>query len=304
MLSDDLDRHAALREALGYYFLPQLRMLKSFVAFAEQHYDHFITVERVLAWATLASSPEQRRTRLLTVRRFATAMHAEDCRHEVPASDAIGRGLYRRKPRYIYSTDEIGRLIAAAESLVPAGSLRPRTYSTIIGLLAATGMRRSEVLALSLASITEDGIIITETKFHKSRMLPLHPTTREALEDYLTARRAVRTSTDSVFIENNGSPVKYEALGRVFKRLVRATGISANPGQPRPRLHDLRHSFAVRSLEQCPLDRAAVSHHVLALSTYLGHTHVTDTYWYLQATPTLMARIADASESLLWGDRS
>jgi len=302
MLSNDLARHVALHYALGFRFRTQRILLRSFVAFAERQGDRFVSAEHVLAWAVEAPSPEQRRNRLLTVRRFAVAMHAEDARHEVPAADALGRGLFKRKLPYIYSAEEIGRLMAAAALLPPAGTIRPLTYTMLFGLLAATGMRISEALALRLGDVTEDGLIVGKTKFKKSRLIPLHPTTRKALDKYLSYRLRLATCSDALLIANTGAPPSYETASSTFRRLSREIGLRGGPGQPGPRIHDLRHSFAVRSLEQCSCDRDAVSPHILALSTYLGHAHVTDTYWYLQATPTLMLQIADAGEALQRGD--
>jgi integrase len=301
MLSDDLARHVALHEALGFRFRTQRLLLRNFVAFAERRGDRFIGAARVLAWAVGAPSPEQRRNRLPCVRRFAIAMHAEDANHEVPAADALGRGLFRQKLPYIYTTDEIQRLIAAAALLPPAGTIRPLTYAMLYGLLAATGMRISEALTLRLGDVTEDGLIIAKTKFKKSRLIPLHSTTRKALNDYLSSRLRLVTSSDGLLIANTGKPPSYETAASLFRQLSRRIGLRGEADQPRPRIHDLRHSFAVRSLEGCPRDRDAVSRHILALSTYLGHAHVTDTYWYLQATPALMAQIAEAGEALQRG---
>ena len=302
MLSDNLARHVALHDALGFRFRTQRLLLRNFVRFAELRGDRFINTARVLTWAVQAPSPEQRRNRLLNVRRFAIAMHAEDARHEVPAADALGRGLFRRKLPYIYSADEIQRLLAAAASLPPAGTIRPLTYTMLFGLLAATGMRISEALALRLGDITEDGLIVTKTKFKKSRLIPLHSTARKALNSYLSFRLRLATRSNALLIANTGAPPAYETAASLFRQLSRQIGLRGDPGQPGPRIHDLRHSFAVRSLEGCPCDRDSVSRHILALSTYLGHAHVTDTYWYLQATPILMVQIAEAGEALQRGD--
>jgi integrase len=297
MLSDDLARYVALHEALGFRFRTQRILLRMFVADAERHGDNLIRSDRVIAWAVEAPSPEQRRNRLLTVRRFAIAMHAEDSRHEVPAADALGRGLFRRTQPYIYSAQEIERLMAAAASLGPTGTIRPLTYFTLFGLLAATGMRISEALALRLGDVTEDGLIITNTKFKKSRLIPIHTSTRAAIDRYLSARLPVMADTVALFVSNAGTPPRYDTVSALFRQISRKIGLRGAPGQPGPRIHDLRHSFAVRSLEQCPCNDDAVSRHVLALSTYLGHAHVGDTYWYLQATPGLMAQIANAGET-------
>jgi integrase len=297
MLRDDLARYVALHEALGFKFRTQRILLRLFVVYAEHHGDEVINSDRVISWAIEAPSPEQRRNRLLTVRRFAIAMYAENSQHGVPAADALGRGLFRRTLPYIYSGGEILKLMAAAAALGSPGTIRPLTYTTLFGLLAATGLRISEALALRLCDVTEDGLIINQTKFKKSRLVPLHDTTRAAIDRYLSVRVAIFADVDSLFISKTGRPLGYDTVSGLFRRLSRKIGLRGEPGRPGPRIHDLRHTFAVRSLEQCPCNDAAVSRHILALSTYLGHAHVADTYWYLQATPGLMAQIADASET-------
>jgi integrase len=301
MLSEDLDRHISLHHALGFKFRTQSLLLRNYVAYAEARGDQLISADRVLAWAVEAPSPEQRRNRLLEVRRFAIAMYAEDDRHEVPAADALGRGLHTRRIPYIYSPEDIRRLMAAAASLAPAGTIRPATFATLFGLLAATGMRISEALALRLSGITDDGLVIEKTKFKKSRLLPLHPSTRGALDAYLAVRLRVATESDALLIGDTGEAVAYPTVIAVFLRLTRSIGLRGPSGRGGPRIHDLRHTFAVRSLERCAHDAAVVSRHIVGLSTYLGHAHVTDTYWYLQASPALMTHIADAGEALQRG---
>ena len=302
MLSEDLDRHISLHRALGFKFRTQSLLLRNYVAYAEARGDQVISADRILAWAVEAPSPEQRRNRLLEARRFAIAMHAEDSRHEIPAADALGRGLFTRKIPYIYRQADIRQLMAAAASLSPAGTIRPATFATLFGLLAATGMRISEALALRLSDITDDGLIVEKTKFKKSRLLPLHPSTRRALDAYLAVRLRVATESDALLIGNTGEAVAYSTVIAVFLRLTRSIGLRGSSDRGGPRIHDLRHTFAVRSLERCPRNAAAVSRHIVGLSTYLGHAHVTDTYWYLQASPTLMTHIADAGEALQRGE--
>lgn len=301
MLRDDLSRHIALQQTLGFKFRTQASLLRSFVTYAEASGDRYIRTERVLAWATLAPSAPQRRNRLLMVRRFAVPMQAEDARHEVPAADAFGRGLFVRITPHIYSADEIARLMSATATLAKAGSIRPLIYSTLFGLLAATGMRISEALALKTNDVTADGLIIRATKFQKSRMLPLHATAERALERYLAARAKLAINCDALFVSDAAQPLSYNTVEGMFLRLARSIGLRGAPGNRGPRIHDLRHTFAVRSLERCQEDSVAVSRHMLALSTYLGHAHVTDTYWYLRATPILLEKIAAAGESLHQG---
>ncbi|MDH3662123.1 MAG: tyrosine-type recombinase/integrase [Alphaproteobacteria bacterium] len=299
MLSEDVTRYVDLHRALGFKFRIQEGLLQNFVAFAEAYGDDVVLAHRVLEWAAQAPSPPQRRNRLHNVRRFALAMQAEDPRYEVPAADALGRGWFQRCTPYIYAPDEIIRLMQAASQLAPAGSIRPLTYTTLFGLLAATGMRISEALALRLEDLTDDGLVVRETKFQKSRLLPLHETTTWALHAYLSARLRVGTDDRALFVGNNGSAISYDTAAATFLRLARAIGLRDAPGKPGPRIHDMRHTFAAHSLEQCPQHRDAIARHLLALSTYLGHAHVTDTYWYLEATPVLKRQIAEAGEARL-----
>lgn len=232
------------------------------------------------------------------LRRFALAMHAENPRHQVPAADALGHAVVKRQPPYIYSADEIARLLRAAAALRPVA---PTMYVTLFGLLTATGMRIAEALALRIDDVTADGLVVRETNFQKSRLLPLHATARLALDRYLVARRSLTTTDRALFVSVAGQSLPYNTVRRTFLQLLDSTNLRGAYAGRDPRIHDLRHTFAVRSLEQCRYDRAAVARHIVALSTYLGHAHVTDTYWYLHATPTLMGQIAEAGETLLIG---
>ena len=298
MLSQDLTRYVDLQRSLGFRFRIQHSLLRNFVTFAEAHGDEFIRVDRVLDWAARAPSPPQRRNRLLTVRRFTLALQAEDARHEAPAAGALGHGRFERRTPHIYRPGEVAALMQAAAQLQPAELIRPLMYATLFGLLAATGMRISEALALRLEDVTTDGLIIRQTKFQKSRLLPLRETTRRALDEYLSARMRLGTLDGALLVSITGKAPSYHTVVAVFLRLARSIGLRGKPGRPGPRIYDLRHTFAVRSLEQCRHDRETVARHVVALSTYLGHAHVTDTYWYLHATPILMGQIAEAGEAL------
>jgi integrase len=168
----------------------------------------------------------------------------------------------------------------------------------MLGLIAATGLRISEALALRLGDVTAAGLVVRETKFRKSRLVPLHPTTRAALDAYLHLRGKHAASDDAVFLSEWRRRMSYSTVLTTFLLLVRKVGIHPGPGKPGPRIHDLRHTFAVRSLEECVGNRDAVMRHAVALSTYLGHAHVADTYWYFQATPALLDDIAKQGESL------
>jgi integrase len=301
MLSDAVTRYVELRRATGFRFLDEGRMLKSFAAFAEARGDVVVRTATTLEWAALGSSQPRRHKRLLMVRSFALAAKAEVAHHEVPPADAFGAPKFKRPVPHIYTPDEIARLIQAAARLGPKGSIRPIMYATLFGLLAATGLRVSEALALKFSDITEDGLIIRNTKFKKSRLVPLHETVRRALENYVSVR-SLHQSDDALFISNSGRVREYTGVNLTFLQLARAIGLRGPSGQRGPRIHDLRHTFAVRSLEQCGRDRDDVARHMIALSTYLGHTHIRHTYWYLEATPLLMKQIAEATEALCLGD--
>jgi integrase len=302
MLKDDVDRYIELRRAMGFKLRVQSGLLHSFATFATQRGDGHVRTETVLAWSAQAPSATQRRNRLQVVRGFARQLKAEDERHEVPPADAFGRPKRTRRMPHIYSSDEIRRLLEAAFELTPRGSIRPMAYGTLIALLAAAGLRVSEALALQLDDVTPSGLVVRCTKFRKSRLVPLHPTAKSGLDRYLALRAQISSADRSVFVSLRGTAIAYQTVNAVFLGLARSIGMrrEAKSG-PGPRLHDLRHTFAVRALESCRGDESEIRRHILALSTYLGHAHPSDTYWYLHATPKLMAEIACAGEALFNG---
>jgi integrase len=302
MLSEHVTRYVELHRSMGFKFRTQSLLLNNFIVFAEREGDEFIRTSQAVKWAGQAPSPPQRHNRLATLRRCALALHAEDARHEVPPAEVFGRGWFKRRAPYLYTSQQIGQLIAAARELTPKNSIRPLTYATLFGLLASTGLRVSEALSLTLDDLTADGLLIRATKFKKNRLVPLHESTRAALNRYVAARAKMATPDRTLFVSVAGTGVKYPTVITIFLSLARQLGLRAAPGQRGARLHDLRHTFAVRSLERCAGDRRVIAQHMAGLSTYLGHAHVSDTYWYLQATPVLMQRIAQAGEALHTGE--
>lgn len=299
MLSELVERHIALHHATGYLFRKQSILLRDYARFAAAKGEKVVRVASALDWAGRGPSAGTRHGRLEVIRRFARLMHAEDHRHQIPPSGVFGGPAPRRTP-YIFTTREVRALLKAASELGPRGSLRPKLFTTMLGLIAATGLRISEAIRLRLSDLTMSGLVIRESKFRKSRLVALHPTTRRALDSYLKARAAFAAggTDDAVFLSERGVGVRYPTVICTFLALVRGMGIHPGVGKPGPRIHDLRHTFAVRSLEQCAGGRAAIDRHMLALSTYLGHAHLVDTYWYLQATPRLLADVAAKCESL------
>jgi integrase len=180
-------------------------------------------------------------------------------------------------------------------------TLLPHTSSTLFGLLAATGLRVSEAFNLRIDDITLDGLLIRETKFRKTRLVPLHETTIRALEQYLAHRRRVVSKENYVFVSVRGTRLCYQSVCHTFHLCLRRAGIRRQENRPKPRLHSFRHTFAVRALENCPIDRERINRHMLALSTYLGHTSFESTFWYLEATPHLLRSIAQDWETFVWG---
>jgi integrase len=170
-------------------------------------------------------------------------------------------------------------------------------YATLLGLIAATGLRVSEALDLRLGDVLADGVLlIRQTKFGKTRHVPLHPTAVEVLDQYLAVRRRLAVTDDHVFVSASDQRIASSTVNYTFRRVLRLAGVTTMRPRP-PRIHDLRHTFATRALEQCATQREAVARHFVALATYLGHADITKTYWYLEATPDLMGALARAAEA-------
>jgi integrase len=303
MLTDDNDRYIAERQSLGFSFRVPAYVLRRFGRFAQARGDSVVRTQTVIEWAAEAPSAPQRRGRLLVVRRFALHMQAEDERYDVPPTGAFGTPPRLRRVPHIYTPTEVDALLRGAAHLTPANSIRPPTYVALLSLLFSSGLRVSEALALRLDDLAGEAVVVRKTKFRKSRLVPLHPTARGGLDRYITLRQRVAARDRSVFVSLCGTGLRYPTVCATFLQIARAAGLRRGPGLPGPHLHDARHTFAVRALESCRGGGAEVARHILALSTYLGHAHPSDTYWYLQATPLLMESVAYAGETLFTGGR-
>lgn len=303
MLMDAVDSYLVIRRAAGFELEVPEYLLRSFARFATHREERHVRSHTAIEWASQAPSMNQRFHRLSTVIRFARHLHVEDDRHEVPPQAVFGRRRTRRLP-FIFNPEETNQFLRAASELGPSGSLRPHTYSTLFALLITTGLRISEALALTFPVVTTDGLIIRNTKFQKSRLVPLHHTARVGLEKYLNRRRRVAASDNHLFISLRRRALHHSAVTWTFRRIMQDIGLYPAPKERRPRIHDLRHTFACRALESCPEGRENVSRHLRALSSYMGHTNISDTYWYLQSTPQLMQNIADACETFTTGGAS
>jgi len=297
-LRQAVEEYLALRQGLGFSLRLPGAMLRQFAAFLERHGAPYITRELALRWAQQPAhaQPATWASRLTAVRRFAQFWSASDPRTEVPPLGLLPH-RYARKPPYIYSDADIRRLIARARQLPSPTGLRPATYATLLGLLAVTGLRISEALALNRADVDAAEAILTirRTKFGKSRLVPVHLTTQRALRRY--ARRRDRLyptpTTDSFFVSERGARLTQWTVRYTFNRLSRQVGLRGPADHRGPRLHDFRHRLAVTTLLRWYRAGVDVERRLPALSTYLGHRHVADTYWYLSAVPELL-RLAAA----------
>lgn len=300
MMTKLLDEYVALRRATGFKFHTEDVQLRSFIAFADKNGDRRVRAATAVKWASQTKMPRQRHKRLRTVARFAEHLRAEDPRHELPPARLFVSSTSRPTPR-IFTEDEISRIVSCAAEVGRKGDLLGKTYSTMYGLIATTGMRLSEAISLRCSDVSAEGLTIRKTKFGKSRVLPLHPTTVSALNSYLRARRRVVAETDAVFVSIRRGPLSKHQVQMMFRQVTARAGIKNDAFGRNARVHDLRHTFAVRALERSPVGRDRVERHIVALTTYLGHTRIESTYWYLEATPRLMRDIAAACETVLDG---
>ena len=300
MLAAAVEAYVAVRRATGFTFGSEARQLASFAAFSEARTESHVRASLAIEWAALARSVSQRARRLGHVIRLARYLRAEDREHELPPA-VFGAEKRSRPTPYILSPEQIGQLVLAA-SRSGYRTLRRDTYSTLFALLASTGLRASEAIHLRLDDITPDGLVIRCSKFRKSRLVPLHETARAGLERYLQRRRAYAPAEPHVFVSLRRKPLLLHDVDVAFRTAARAMGLPDSP-RARPTPHSLRHTFAVRALQTCPDGRDAITRHMLALSTYLGHAKVADTYWYLEAVPELMTDIAQSCEGFVMGRR-
>ncbi len=300
---DRVEEFLTLRRRLGFAPEAVQWQLRSFAHYAERvGHEGPITTALAAAWASLPSpgDPARAERRLGAVRTFVRHCLVFEPDTQVPPCGLFGR-IPRRPPPHIYSDAEIAALITACQALRPRAGLRPRTYAVFFGLLAACGLRLSEARRLKRRDVDlRTGVLtIREGKCRKSRLVPLHTTTHTALSRYAAARDRVRCHTRSEhFFRTERTPaLRRAAVQQTFRRLRLTLGWDAGGRAHRPRIHDLRHTMAVRSLQRAYAQDRDVDRHVHALSVYLGHAKVTDTYWYLTAVPELMALGAQRFEA-------
>jgi integrase/recombinase XerD len=303
-LRDALDDYLCLRRALGFKLATAGRVLGQFVDYLDARHATTVTVEDALAWATLPAggSTTWPAIRLSMVRGFAVYLHSLDAAVPMPPADLLRHGPDRATP-YLYSDTEIRALITAAGTLQPG--FRAATYQTLIGLLAVSGVRISEAIALDTDDLDTTGgqLLLRQTKFGKDRLVPLHPSTTEVLLRYrdLRDQQHPNLRCPALLVSTAGTRLHHSNVSLVFARLTGQAGIIRRSATCRPRIHDLRHSFAVATVLDWYRTGADVPAMMPRLSTYLGHTDPKHTFWYLSAAPELMALAGQRLDAHLAG---
>ena len=292
--------YLAVRRALGYKLEDHGWLLADFASFLEAAGARTVTTRLALDWATLPQDalPSWHAARLRVVRGFARHLQALDPATEVPPAGLLA-GRNRRAVPYLYSDAEVAALMAATACLRPA--LHAATHETLIGLLSATGMRLGEAIRLDRADLDAgEGIVtVRDSKFAKSRQIPLHPSTLAALTGYgqLRDQRFPQPKTPALLVSTAGTRLISQGIHYVFTRLVRQAGLQPRSPECRPRLHDFRHSLAVNTLLAWYRQGLDVQARLPVLSTMLGHSGPAGTYWYLSAVPELLALAAERRQT-------
>ena len=305
-LREAAEDYINLRRALGFKLMNAESLLKDFVSFMEQENAPYITTILALRWAKEPKNVLQScwGSRLSLVRCFAPYVKAIDLRNEVPPYRLLPYKYHRCNP-YIYRDEEVLRLIQACESFTAGNGLRRRTYYTVFGLLAVTGMRISEVTSLTRGNVdlTQGIITIRLTKFSKSRSIPVHKSTLQVLKEYDRLRDQIYPAVKipSFFLSDQGTCLTNCAVRCAFIRISHRIGFRKPTDSHGPRIHDFRHSFAVKTIIKWYREGINVESQIPLLSTYLGHTKPSDTYWYLSSVPELIGLAAARLEKHLGG---
>ncbi len=308
-LQESIQDYLALRRSLGFQLRDAGICLAKFAAFLEARDATHITTQLTLEWAQQSRSvqPATWAQRLSYIRGFARHHAASDPQTEIPPPGLLPFQPRRARP-YLYSEEEIAHLLQCALELPPVGGLRPLTYHCLLGLLSVTGLRIGEAIRLQLEDVNlQEGVLtIRGAKFGKSRLVPIHRSTQEVLAQYRACRdRCVAgcSASSFFFITSRGHHLDIGDIHRTFYELSRRVGLRAAGASHGPRLHDFRHRFAVQTLLRWYRSGEDAERRLPVLSTYLGHVHVADTYWYLSGCPELMGQAVARLEQH-WEERS
>ena len=294
--------YLALRRSLGFKLREYGECLHEFVSFLKKHGWSHITNKLAVEYATQRQDekPVSWARRLIIIRGLARYRIGADPRTEIPPVGLLRFRSQRARP-YLYSEGEVRRLLAAALKIESPHPLQPRTYYCLFGLLAVSGLRVGEAINLQPQDVDcgEGVLTIRGAKFGKSRLVPLHPSTRAVLRDYAQRRDQIftRRPVSYFFVTSRGTRLEKPNLSRIFRELSRQIGIRKPGVRHGPRLHDLRHRFAILALLRWYRTDHDVARHLPVLSTYLGHVNVSDTYWYLGSTPELLAAASQRVEA-------
>jgi integrase/recombinase XerD len=301
-LQNHLDRYLELRRALGFEMRIEGRLLQDFLTFLQSRtLGEPLIAQAAIDWACSRGGSKWQSGRLSIARCFLVHLRAHHPDVEVPPTRIIPSGV--RPTPYIYTEAQIAALMNEANALQPAGSLRPHTYATLIGLLASCGLRPGEAVRLRDADVELDShpprLVIRETKFRKTRLVPVDASTAEALRRYAATRKHLGLAdlSPSFFVSEAGFPLAYSTVGRTFHGIISRLAIRTTAGSHGPNLRCLRHTFAVRRMLDWYERGLDVNKHLPHLSVYMGHTKPKHTYWYLTATPDLLSKAGSRFES-------
>jgi integrase/recombinase XerD len=299
-LRQALHDYLGMRRSLGFKLQRDGTRLSNFVSFLEQRGAAYITTRLALKWAqqTLSAGSEQR-NRLMGVRGFARYRGGADPRTEIPPLDLLPPRRQGVRP-YLYTEDDIQRLLKATRKLNCRTELKAHTYYCLFGLLAVSGLRIGEAIRLKCEDVglTEGVLTIVRSKFGKSRLVPLHPTTRTVLSDYKERRDRYLAGrpADHFFISGRGTPLRHHDIYSVFNSLSVQVGLRDPSASRGPRLHDFRHRFAVETLLRWYRSGGEIEPHLPQLATFLGHVCIANTYTYLTQCPELMGEVVKRLE--------
>jgi integrase/recombinase XerD len=292
-LALSLKHYLKLRRSLGYKLREAGALLQRFVLFSKKHHASYVTTKLAVRWANMAVDchPARKTARLSVVRQFAQYLNAFDPRTEIPPK-GIFTDRYRRTHPYLYRDEEVFNLIESANQIPSPKGLRGSTVATLIGLLAVTGMRIGEAVSLDRTDVDlKRGLLtVRRAKGNKSRYVPIHPSTRAVLTRYERLRNGLQPQPQSsrFFLSERGCGLTQGMIRFWFVRISRQIGLRGATDSHGPRVHDLRHRFAIRTLLNWYRSDRDVEVHLPELTTYLGHGRVIDTYWYLTAVPELL----------------
>lgn len=303
-LSQELDRYLAIRRSLGFELRTDERVLRRFIEHADKVGTDYVSSEIFIGWRSSFGEANQHTwsRRLGMVRIFAQWLHGIDHRHEVPSVDLIP-SRRRRKSPYIYTQDEIRSIVETASTLPATNSIRSLTYPVLFGLIAVTGLRISEAISLDSNDVDfETGVLtLRKGKLGRARLIPVSTTTTLKLAAYAKERdRLLERCSQPFFVQDHGERVTDCSARYNFASVCQALGLRErqifNKHGRGPRIHDMRHTFAVRTMLNWYRSGMDPTREMIKLTTYLGHASPEHTYWYIEAVPELLALASERAE--------